>query len=190
MCHTYTEIREQEAGEPACVLVCVQAHARANLCGCVSVCMVGVTPPTETFTFHPDGSQGSIMHQPTDGWLSLLSFVASPHHFPGQSIRKQRWKREMETEKDRMTEEGNKERGRVDVYSSGSPRPLPQRLKKKWKVKVFLSQSVCVYLWWKNWVIQYEQYDYAFKELISTSIMSDCTVFSCDHFLSVIIAEP
>lgn len=37
------------------------------------------------------------MHQPTDGWLSLLSFVASPHHFPSRSIRKQRWKRETET---------------------------------------------------------------------------------------------
>lgn len=45
-------------------------------------CLACATPPTETVTFHCGGSLGSIMHQPTDGGLSLLSFVASPHHFP------------------------------------------------------------------------------------------------------------
>lgn len=44
----------------------------------------------------PDGSPGSIMHQRPDGWLSLLSFVASPHQFPSVKVQqeKQRWEKE------------------------------------------------------------------------------------------------
>lgn len=117
--------------------------ARAGLfffCVFVPVCMGCVTPPTETFTFHPNGSQGSIMHQATDGWLSLLSFVAFPHHFPIPCIRKQRWKREMKTGwQKRDTKK------RVGVNEHTTPRLFLERLKKNWSF-TFLGQSkICTH---------------------------------------------
>lgn len=117
-----------------------------------------VTPPTETFTFHSDGSLESIMHQPTDGWLSLLSFVAS-HYFPSQSIRKQRWKRVTETDKKKELEERNKKRAANRLLLSA----ICERLKQSWKVVLFLSQNVgmviflggnlmiCKTVWICNW---------------------------------------
>lgn len=85
------------------------------------------------------------MHQPTDGWLSLPSFVASPHHFPGQSIRKQRWKRETAADKDRMTDERNKEE-RMDEYSTSSQSCSSRDSNKNEKFH-FLIRIVCVIVW-------------------------------------------
>lgn len=84
----------------ACLWVsCMYKQSLWNTHSCVvlPMCMACLTPSTETFTFHPDGILGSIIHQRTVGWFSLLLSVASPHHFPSQSIGKQRWKRKMET---------------------------------------------------------------------------------------------
>lgn len=72
-----------------------------------------VSLDTQTSTFHPDGSLGSIMHQPTDEWVSPRSFC--PHLLTSSAAKvlENKLKEEDGDSNGRKTEEGSNKGKRV-----------------------------------------------------------------------------